>query len=69
VAMEKWGKSYPTIDPGDLNDSFVDNQVMPSARDAQQLLPQADEALGLIAQLKDIKGKLSEILKSHEGSP
>lgn len=69
VAMEKWGKSYPTVDPRDINDSFIDDSVMPSRDDAQQLLPQADEVLGLIAQLKDVKGRLSKILKPHEGSP
>jgi len=69
VAMEKWGKSYPTIDPHDINNSFVDNAVMPSKDDALRLLPQADEALELIARLKDVKRRLSEILKPHEGSP
>lgn len=69
VAMEKWGKSYPTIDPRDINDSFVDASVMPSKNDALKLPPRADEVLGLIAQLKDVKGRLSKILKPHEGSP
>lgn len=66
VAMEKWGKSYPTIDPRDINDSFVDECVMPSQDDAQQLPPQADEALGLIAQLKNAQQRLGEILKPPE---
>jgi len=63
AAMEKWGKSYPTIDPNDINNSFVDNAVMPSKDDALRLLPQADEVLGLIAQLKDAQKRLNEILK------
>jgi len=66
VAMEKWGKSYPTIDPRDINDSFVDECVMPSQDDAQQLPLQADEALGLIAQLKNAQQRLGEILKPPE---